>query len=126
MTTKEQIECCVNAALDKKSINNQLLDLRGLTTVADYFMICSGTSTRQVRAIADSIIMELKKHQVVPMSIEGYNDNKWVLVDYGDFIVHVFFDYLREYYDLEGLWREANRLPIENPAEGPVSVSLGE
>jgi ribosome-associated protein len=75
-------------------------------------MICSGTSDRQVQAIADSIVMDLKESGFAPISVEGYREGRWVIVDYGDVVIHVFLDALRDFYDLEKLWSHAKRVSI--------------
>ena len=98
----------VTAAADKKAENVLLLDLREISTVADYFVVCSGASERQLRAIADSIDEQIHQqmHQR-PHHIEGMSGGGWVLLDYGDVIVHVFAPSVRSYYNLEGLWNKA-------------------
>jgi ribosome-associated protein len=88
------------------------LDVHDLTSIADVFIICSGRSNRQVSAIAEFIQADLKKHKIKPLSIEGSRDGHWVLLDYGHVIVHVFYEPVREFYDLESLWIDAKRLPI--------------
>ena len=98
----------VAAAADKKAENLLLLDLRTLSTVADYFVICSGGSERQLRAIADGIDEALgKSHQLSPKSITGTAGGGWVLMDYTDVIVHIFLPSQRAYYNLEALWQKA-------------------
>jgi ribosome-associated protein len=84
-----------------------VLDVHGVTTFADQFVICSGANTRQIQAIADEIQQELKKRGEYPSSVEGYTHAEWVLVDYADFLVHIFSQKARAYYDLERLWRDA-------------------
>ena len=102
----------VQAAANKKAEVIKILDLKEISSLADYFVICSGHSDRQVQAIADSIMIELKEDGYYPISIEGYREGRWVIVDFGDVVVHVFLDALRDYYDLETLWRDAKRVPI--------------
>ncbi len=102
----------VQAAANKKAESIKLLDLRDLSSFTDYFLICSGQSDRQVQAIADSIVIELKEEGYYPVSVEGYREGRWIIVDFGDMVVHVFMDALRDYYDLEALWAEAKRVPI--------------
>lgn len=92
------------AALDKKAEGLVVLDVREITTVADYFIICSGNTSRQARAIADEIDYRLSKEGVYPHHVEGLTESRWVLMDYGDVVVHVFDSETREYYDLDGLW----------------------
>src|SRR3954463_5687495 len=91
---------CARAAIDKKAENVKILDLSQLSGFTDYFVICSGTSDRQVQAIADSVGSVIKKSGHELLSTEGYSDGRWVLIDFGDVVVHVFLDALREYYDL--------------------------
>ena len=87
-----------------------VLDVAELTSFADVFIICSGRSNRQVSAIADFIKTDLKKHNIKPLSIEGARDGHWVLMDYGHVIIHVFYEPVRRFYDLEGLWTDARRI----------------
>jgi len=87
-----------------------VLDVRDSTSFTDYFVICSGSNSRQIQAIADEIEQDLKKTGEYPSSVEGYANAEWVLVDYGDFVVHIFSEKTREYYDLERLWRDARRV----------------
>jgi ribosome silencing factor RsfS/YbeB/iojap len=102
----------VQAAANKKAENIKILDLKKLSSFTDYFVVCSGQSDRQVQAIADSIVIELKEDGFTPISMEGYREGRWVLVDYGDVVIHVFLDALREYYDIEQLWQNAPKVPI--------------
>jgi ribosome-associated protein len=96
--------------LGRKAINVVVLDVADLTSYADIFIICSGRSNRQVSAIADFIKTELKKHKIMPLGVEGTKDGHWVLLDYGHVIIHVFYEPVREFYDLEGLWSDAERI----------------
>ena len=113
-TSEADLDLFINAALGKKAINLVALDVHNLTSFADIFIICSGRSNRQVNAIAEHIQLNLKKHKKKPLSVEGVGDGQWVLLDYGHVIIHVFYDPVREFYDLEGLWLDARR--IETPA----------
>lgn len=106
---------CARAAIDKKAENVQVLDLSELSGFTDYFVICSGMSDRQVQAIADSVQSTLKSQGHRLVASEGYGEGRWVLLDFGDVVVHVFLDALREYYDIENLWSEAPRVKV--PAE---------
>lgn len=101
------------AALDKKAENVLILDVRGLTSYADFFVVASGSSDRQVQAIADSIEDGLKKSGERPIGVEGQQNGHWVLLDYGDVVCHVFYDEARLHYDLEGLWADAPRITVE-------------
>jgi ribosome-associated protein len=112
----------VRAAESKKATDIKVLDLTGITSFADYFVICTGANPKQVQAIADEVGIELKKMGEHPISLEGYNQAEWILSDYGDLLVHVFSAKAREYYDLERLWRAAKSVPIpagDEPALEP-------
>lgn len=89
-----------------------MLDVRATTSFTDYFVICSGANSRQIQAIADEVAQNLKKQGEYPNSIEGYENAEWVLVDYGDFVVHIFSEKARTYYDLERLWRDAKTVNL--------------
>ena len=102
----------VRAAESKKALDVRVLDLREVTSFADYFVVCSGTNPRQIQAIADEVTAQLKQVGEIPNSLEGYENAEWVLVDYGDFLIHVFSEKSRVYYDLERLWRHAKEVPI--------------
>src|SRR5262249_59436603 len=101
-----------DAALDKKAENVVILDVRGLTSYADYFVVASGTSDRQVTAIADNVDDVLRKAGHRPNGVEGYTRGHWVLIDFGDVVCHVFYEEARAFYDLEGLWADAARSPV--------------
>ncbi len=92
-----------------------MLDLRGITSFTDFFVICTGANQRQIQSIADEVGMRLKQEGQLPLSLEGYDQAEWVLADYGDFLVHIFSEKARAYYDLERLWRSAKQ--VEVPAE---------
>lgn len=112
----EDIQLAIKCASDKKAFDLVALDLREIASFADYFIIAGGANTRQVQAISDEINEQLKKQlNVKSLRIEGYNTGEWILLDYGDFIVHVFEEKAREFYDLERLWRDAKK--VEIPAE---------
>ncbi|MDQ1330506.1 MAG: ribosome-associated protein, partial [Thermodesulfobacteriota bacterium] len=93
--TDKSIDLYVDAVLGKKAENILVLDMRGLTSVADFFIVCSGRSNRQVAAIADHVERNLKKKGMKPLSVEGKNEGLWVLLDYGDVIIHVFYEEVR-------------------------------
>jgi len=111
----ERLCTALRAASDKKALDLVVLDLRPIASFTDYFLITSGTNPRQVQAISDAVVEELKKEGTRAARVEGYATAEWVLVDYGDFVVHVFEDKARRFYDLERLWREAARvqLPVD-------------
>lgn len=115
---------CARAAIDKKAENVKILDLSQQSGFTDYFVICSGMSDRQVQAIADSVGHIMESNGTDALSAEGYSDGRWVLMDFGDVVVHVFLDALREYYDLEKLWADAPRVKIPSEFYGPAASRL--
>lgn len=104
-------------ALDKKALEPVLLDVRELCSFCNYQLVLSGRSDRQVDAIADGITTGLKLEGERPIGAEGARTGQWSLLDYGDFVVHVFLHSAREHYDLEGLWNDAPRIPLDIPAD---------
>lgn len=102
-----RVRGAVAAADDRKAVNLKVLHLEKVTDFTDYFLICSGTSERQVQAIADAVLERLREEKVRPLHMEGYNRGQWVLLDYGDFVVHVFQEEPRKFYALERLWGDA-------------------
>jgi ribosome-associated protein len=106
---------CTHHALDRKAYDLELLDVAKVTSVADYFLICTGRSDTQVRAIAQHIEESLAAEGVRPLALEGYARGQWVLMDYGDVVVHVFYQPIRGFYDLEGLWLKAPRVQLPEP-----------
>ncbi len=109
-----QLDTYVRAVLGKKAERVVILGVNELTSLADAFIICSGKSNRQVMAIAEHVKTALKKQDRQALRIEGLKDGHWVLMDYGDVIIHIFYEPVRSFYDLEGLWADAPRL--ETPA----------
>jgi len=107
---------CAELALDKKAEQVKILEIKRLTTIADYLVIASGQSDRQAQAIADSVRQGLKKFGK-PLDIEGATEGNWIVIDYGDVIVHVFKDEVRRYYNLEGVWEEAPEIPLPGEAQ---------
>jgi ribosome-associated protein len=106
----------VRAAESKKATDIKVLNLTGITSFADTFVICTGANQRQIQAISDKVGLQLKQQaDERPLSVEGYNQAEWVLADYGDLLIHVFSPQAREYYSLERLWRSAK--PVEIPPE---------
>lgn len=108
-------------ALDKRGLEPVLLDVRQLCSFCNYQLIISGRSDRQVDAIADAIELGLKAEGMRPISTEGARTGQWALLDYGDFVVHVFEHGAREHYDLEGLWNDAPRIPLDVPADARIT-----
>lgn len=113
MVRRELAEYCAIQALDKQAENVLILDLTQKQSVADYFVIMSGMSERQVRAIAEHISDTMREQGIKPNHEEGFADGRWALIDFGDVIVHVFQDHLRDYYNLEGLLAEAPRIRLK-------------
>src|SRR6266487_5612733 len=108
---KKQVDAAIQACLEKKAEELSILEMeKGSGAFTDYFVLCSGTNPRQVQAISDEVEMRLKGAGVRPNNIEGYKQAEWVLLDYVDFVVHVFSDKARKFYDLERLWKSAKRL----------------
>jgi ribosome-associated protein len=105
-----------HAAASKKAQNIRVLDLREITSFADRFVICHGTNPRQIQAISDAVGENLVNIGERPLSIEGYENAEWILMDYGDFLVHIFSEKAREYYDLERLWRHAKDVQVPEAA----------
>ncbi len=114
----------VNAALEKKAKDLVILSVKEISAFADYFIICSGTSDRQVRAIAAAIQENLKTADILPLGIEGEAAGQWVLMDYDDVVIHIFLDPVRTFYDLERLWSEAPRMDI--PDETVILKALSK
>lgn len=108
-------------ALEKKAYDLVLMEVRQVTSIADYFIVCSGRSDRQVQSIAQGIEEKLAEVDVLPLSIEGYTRGQWVLMDFSDVIVHIFYQPLRQFYDLEGLWADAPRVELPEPYATLVS-----
>ncbi|MBI3535000.1 MAG: ribosome silencing factor [Deltaproteobacteria bacterium] len=115
VNTVDKALCCAKTAIDKNAERTVILDLTKLSCFTDYFVICSGTSDRQIQAITNSVEETLINKKISPLAIEGYTDGRWVLLDYGDVVMHIFQDNLRDYYDLETLWTKATkiRIPVE-------------
>ncbi len=109
----EKARSAVRAALDKKAKDVLVLELKDLSIMADYFVICSGESTTHVRSIVDNIEEKLRQESIRPAGVEGYNLSRWVLMDYSDVIVHVFEEETRAFYELEKLWLDAPVIEME-------------
>lgn len=110
MDSKEIAITCAKIADEKKALDIVILDVDKISSITDYFVICSAINGRQLHAIADEIDKQMKKISVVKFGMEGYREAKWVLIDYGDFIVHIFEKEIRGYYDLELLWGDAPKI----------------
>jgi ribosome-associated protein len=122
--SRDKALACARAAIDKKAENVKILDLTNLSGFTEYFVICSGMSDRQVQAIAESVEFEMESAEHELVSIEGYAEGRWVLMDLGDVVVHIFLDALREYYDLENLWVDAPRVKIPSEFYGQAGSRL--
>ena len=114
----ERVRTALFGASEKKALDPVVLDLRAVANFTDYFLIASGTNIRQVQAIADEVVERLKKQGVRPLRIEGYGAAEWVLLDYGDFIFHIFEEKSRRFYNLERLWRDAGRVALPPDLRG--------
>lgn len=110
----DRVRRALHAAAEKKALDPTVLDLRGISTFTDFFVMFTGANRRQAQAISDEIVEQLKRHGSPAARVEGYQNAEWILIDYGDFVVHVFDEKARRFYDLERLWREAGRLDISS------------
>ena len=111
------------AALEKKGLEPVLLDVSEQGTYTDFILVISGRSDRHVQAVADGVLEAMKHRGLRPIGVEGMRDGHWTLLDFGDFIVHVFYHPMREFYDLEGMWVDAPRVVIDVPADARVQVN---
>lgn len=111
--TEQRVREAVSAADDRKAVDLKVLHLQKVSDFTDYFLICSGTSERQVQAIADAVQEKLRDGRVRPLHVEGYNRGQWVLLDYGDLVVHIFQEEPRRFYSLERLWGDAPDVTAE-------------
>ena len=114
MNSKEKTLWCAQLALDKKALDLLILDVQEQASFTSFFIICSGTSDRHVQAIASHIEVSCKQAGIQPVGIEGFREGRWILLDYGDTVIHIFHEPVRKFYDLERLWSESPRLPVEN------------
>lgn len=121
---QEMLLRCINASLEKKARNVVVLNVQALSSFTDYFILLSGTSSRQVQAISAAIRENLRQQRILPLGVEGEAGGQWVLLDYGDVVIHVFYEPIREFYDLERLWSEAPRMDI--PGETTRVTALAE
>ena len=112
--TLSLVKTIVNLIDDKKAEDIVILEIAGLSVIADYFVICTGRSITQTKAVADHVVDMLKQdHNIQVKGVEGQQDGKWILLDFGEVIVHVFRHEEREFYNLERLWGDANQLQLE-------------
>ena len=112
MNQNEMIKTIVKALDSKRAEDIQVLEIRDLTVIADYFIIANGTSTTQTKALADEVEFKLNEQGVTPERVEGYQGTNWIILDYGDIVVHVFYKETRSFYNLERLWKDAKQLDI--------------
>ncbi len=121
---QHRVHTAVSAALDKKAFDLDVLAVAGLTSIADYFLMCSANSERQAIAIADSVVDKLREDdRVKPRVVEGITPGRWILLDYGDFIFHIFTEDCRRFYGLERLWGDAPNVTAEFSEEAePANV----
>jgi len=121
----EKAQLIVDAALERNAHDPLALDMRELTSYADTFILLTGNSDRQVRAIADGISQQLKRHGEQPLGVEGLSDGRWVLIDANDVIVHIFVSDLRGHFGLERLWSDAAEVELELPEPGAEEAQEG-
>jgi ribosome-associated protein len=119
MTSLDKAKRCFSFINERKAIDPVLLDVVELTSITDYFIIASGSSTRQVQAISSHLLRKMRQAGFRAMGVEGEAEGQWILTDFGDVVVHLFYQPVREFYDLEGLWIEAPRI-------GPQEAELKE
>jgi ribosome-associated protein len=113
----------MEAALDKKALEPVLLDVSEESTYTDFILVLSGRSDRHVQAVAEAVSEAIKRTRgKLPVGVEGKRDGQWALLDFGDLVVHVFYHPMREFYDLEGLWIDAPRVPVDVPPDSRIAV----
>ncbi|KPK30609.1 MAG: ribosome silencing factor [Nitrospira bacterium SG8_35_1] len=113
-SSQELARLCVRAAIDKKAEDPVILDVRKLCSFTDFFVVISGRSTRHVQGLAEAIETELRSKKLTPSSAEGLNEGTWVLLDFNDIVVHIFYSETRKFYDIEGLWHDAPRISLDD------------
>ncbi len=118
LSAEEKAAFTSRVAADKKAMDLVVLDMRNALSITDYFLICSGGSERQVQAIADAIDEQLTQSGIPSLGVEGYREGRWILMDYGDLIVHVFSQETREFYGLERLWANAPKIELSREVAG--------
>jgi ribosome-associated protein len=123
MLALEKAKLCFRIINERKAIEPVLLDVGKLSSVTDYFLIASGNSSRQVQAITQHLLRRTREKGFRPYGVEGEREGHWVLLDYGDVVIHLFYQAVREFYDLEGLWIEAPRVSLGNDNLKIVEVS---
>jgi len=118
-SSRELAKFCVRTALEKKAENPVILDVRKLCSFTDFFVIMSGRSTRHVQGLAEAIETELRSKRLSTSKAEGLNEGTWVLLDYNDVVVHIFYSETRNFYDIEGLWHDAPRVLLDDKPAAP-------
>jgi ribosome-associated protein len=113
-SSKELAKLCARAAIEKKAEDPVILDVRKLCSFTDFFVIMSGRSTRHVQGLAETIEEELRSRRLSTTKAEGLNEGTWVLLDYNDIVVHIFYSETRKFYDIEGLWHDAPRISLDD------------
>lgn len=114
MKTLEKARLCLEIIQERKAVDPILMEVGRLTSIADYFLVASGASSRQVQAISQHMARRLREEGFRPFGVEGEQEGHWVLMDYGDVVIHIFYQPVREFYDLEGLWTEAPRVALDD------------
>ena len=109
-TTRQLAVAAAKACEEKKAAQIVVLDVRDLTSITDYFIVCSTSNERQARAITDDLRVSMKQKGLRELGVEGVNDAKWILQDFGDIVLHIFHESQREFYDIEGLWADARQV----------------
>jgi len=122
MPAEEKAARAGAALVDRRAVDPALLDMHELTLITDYFLVCHGTSNVHIRGLAEAVKEALAKESVHPYGVEGYREARWVLLDYGDVIVHIFAEEERAFYDLERLWSDAPRVAVGQAAESGDDV----
>ena len=125
LSSRELVELAARTLLANKGQELLILDVKSLSSLGDYFLICSGGSKRHVQALAEHLQQTLKQVGVKPLGLEGVDEGHWVLLDYIDVVIHLFIKPLREFYDLEGLWVEAHRVPLEDLSTDQIQGRSG-
>lgn len=125
LDSRKRALLCINASLERKAKDLALLNVKELSAFADYFLICSASSDRQVRAIADTIQEKLQDAGIVPLGVEGESAGQWILLDYGDVIIHIFLEAVRSFYELERLWADAPVMHVPSDALSLKTLARG-
>jgi ribosome-associated protein len=114
MKSLDKAMLAADIIMERKAVDPVLFNIGGMTSFADYFLIAGGNSTRQVQSIGRHLIEKMREHGFKAYGTEGENEGQWILMDYGDLVIHLFYEPVRAFYDLEGLWMEAPRIEIKN------------